>query len=129
MPEMPEVESLARFLTEEARGRTVERAELASLSALKTYEPPLSALVGETVGDVGRQGKYLLMHIGELILGMHLARGGWIQWRSSLTANRGKPAKGPLALRVGLDNGTGFDVTEQGKEKRLALWVVRDPNE
>ena len=56
---------------------------------------------------------------------MHLARGGWVQWREQLAAGRPKLGKGPLALRVGLDNGSGFDITEQGTEKRLAIWVVR----
>lgn len=127
MPELPEVEALARFLTEKCQGRSVVRAELASLSALKTFDPPLSALVGEPVGVVARRGKYMLMPIGSLTLVMHLARGGWIQWRDTLTALRPRPGKGPLALRMGLDDGAGFDVTEQGTEKRLALWVVRDP--
>ena len=129
MPEMPEVESLAQFLTSEAGGQVVTRAELASLSALKTYDPPLSAIVGSTVGHVDRKGKFLLLHIGELILGMHLARGGWVQWRPVLSAIKPKPAKGPLALRIGLDGGAGFDVTEQGKEKRLAIWVVRNADD
>ncbi len=125
MPELPEVESLARFLTERAGGHVVTRAELASLSALKTYAPPLAALVGTTVTGGGRRGKYLLMATAELTLALHLARGGWVQWREQLTPARPKPGKGPLALRLGLDSGAGFDVTEQGTEKRLALWVVR----
>jgi len=130
VPELPEVESLARFLTARVGGRTVTRAELASLSALKTYDPPLSAVVGSTVTGVGRIGKYLLINVTgatPLVVALHLARGGWVQWRESLTANRPKPGKGPLALRVGLDDGSGFDVTEQGTEKRLAIWVVHDP--
>jgi formamidopyrimidine-DNA glycosylase len=132
VPELPEVESLARFLTTRIKGRTVTRAELASLSALKTYDPPLSAVVGSTVTGVGRTGKYLLINVtgaAPLIVALHLARGGWVQWRETLTPNRPKPGKGPLALRVGLDDGSGFDVTEQGTEKRLAIWVVRDPAE
>jgi formamidopyrimidine-DNA glycosylase len=132
VPELPEVESLARFLTTRIEGRTVTRAELASLSALKTYDPPLSAVVGSTVTGVGRTGKYLLINVtgaAPLIVALHLARGGWVQWRETLTPNRPKPGKGPLALRVGLDDGSGFDVTEQGTEKRLAIWVVRDPAE
>ena len=44
MPELPEVESLARFLAEQAAGRTVERAEVAAFAALKTFDPPLDAL-------------------------------------------------------------------------------------
>jgi formamidopyrimidine-DNA glycosylase len=132
VPELPEVESLALFLTTRIEGRTVTRAELASLSALKTYDPPLSAVVGSTVTGVGRTGKYLLINVtgaAPLIVALHLARGGWVQWRETLTPNRPKPGKGPLALRVGLDDGSGFDVTEQGTEKRLAIWVVHDPAE
>jgi formamidopyrimidine-DNA glycosylase len=126
VPELPEVESLARFLGERTAGRTVTRAELGSLSALKTYDPPLSALIGRTVTGTGRRGKYLFIELGDVILVTHLARGGWVQWRDALTTARAKPGKGPLALRLGLDDGSGFDVTEQGTEKRLALWVVRD---
>ena len=129
MPELPEVESLARFLSERAVGRTVTRAELGSLSALKTYDPPLSTLVGRTVTGTGRRGKYLSLELGGVSLVMHLARGGWLQWREALTATRAKPGKGPLALRLGFDDGSGFDVTEQGTEKRLALWVVHDAAE
>ena len=126
MPELPEVESLARFLAERATGRTVTRAELGSLSALKTYDPPLSDLVGRTVTGTARRGKYLALDFGGLALVTHLARGGWLQWRDALTTARAKPGKGPLALRLGFDDGSGFDITEQGTEKRLALWVVRD---
>jgi formamidopyrimidine-DNA glycosylase len=129
MPELPEVESLSQFLGERLSGLTVVRAELASLAALKTYDPPLSALVGGKVTGTARQGKYLMLTIGDLVLVMHLARGGWVQWRAELTPARAKPGKGPLALRMGLDDGSGFDVTEQGTEKRLALWVVHDPSE
>ncbi|HVM66346.1 MAG TPA: DNA-formamidopyrimidine glycosylase family protein [Acidimicrobiales bacterium] len=129
MPELPEVEALSQFLGDHLRGRTVARAELASLSALKTFDPPLSALVGREVTGTGRRGKHLILDIGGLALVLHLARGGWVQWRPELTAARAKPGKGPLALRMGFDDRSGFDVTEQGTEKRLAIWVVRDPSE
>lgn len=129
MPELPEVESLARFLTEQAEGRTIERVEVAALSALKTVDPPISALKDQTVGQVSRRGKYLCMATTGPWLVLHLARGGWVQWRDTLSPARVKMGKGPLALRVGLSGGSGFDVTEAGTEKRLALWVVEDPHE
>jgi formamidopyrimidine-DNA glycosylase len=125
VPELPEVEALARFLTEQAGGRKVERVQLAAFSALKTFDPPLDALVGRQLSEVGRVGKYLTFDLDGLWLVLHLARGGWIQWREQLAAGRPKLGKGPLALRVGFDGGAGFDVTEQGTEKRLAIWVVR----
>ena len=129
MPELPEVEALAGFLREHCAGQRIVRAEVAALSALKTFDPPVDALVGETVGDVRRTGKYLAFSAGEAWLVIHLARGGWLQWREKVPPARARPGKGPLALRVGLSSGAGFDVTEQGTEKRLALWVVRDPSE
>ncbi len=127
MPELPEVEALALFVSEQAGGTSVERAELGSLSALKTYTPPLDALVGHTVAGAQRRGKYLCIQAGDLWLVTHLARAGWLHWRDPAPPARARPGKGPLALRVGLSSGAGFDLTEQGTEKRLAVWVVNDP--
>jgi formamidopyrimidine-DNA glycosylase len=130
MPELPEVEALARFLDDRARGRIVERAEVATFSALKTYDPPLDALQGRTLEGAGRRGKYLSLSFeGGLYLVLHLARGGWVQWRDQLSTGRVNAGKGPLALRVRFADGAGFDVTEMGTEKRLAAWVVRAPEE
>jgi formamidopyrimidine-DNA glycosylase len=126
VPELPEVESLARFLTAKAGGRRIERVDLCAISALKTFDPPLDAIVGRTVAGCGRRGKYLLFDLGpDLVLAAHLARGGWVQWREVLKPGRLKPGRGPMALRVGLEGGAGFDLTEAGTEKRLAVWVVR----
>lgn len=126
MPELPEVDALVRFLDEHCRDRRVERAEIAALSALKTYAPPIESLVGSTVTAVTRRGKYLVLRAGENWLVLHLARGGWVQWREKTPAARARPGRGPLALRVGLSDGSGFDVTEQGTEKRLAIWIVAE---
>jgi formamidopyrimidine-DNA glycosylase len=127
VPELPEVEALARFLAARAGGTTIERADLATFSALKTFDPPLSAVVGRGIVGTQRWGKYLGLDLGGLWLVMHLARGGWVHWREQLPAGRPKLGKGPLALRVALDSGSGFDVTEQGTEKRLAIWIVVSP--
>ena len=129
MPELPEVEALARFLAEQATGHTITRVELAAISALKTYDPPLDALVGLTISGCGRRGKYLLLGIDPFTMVIHLARGGWVKWRDALGPTAARPKKGPLALRVGVDGGAGFEVTEMGTEKRLAVWVVKDPLE
>lgn len=128
MPELPEVEALARFVTEQAAGTTIERVDVAALSALKTFDPPVSSLVGRQVLGCERRGKYLCIEVsGGLWLVAHLALGGWLQWRQEAPATRPRLGRGPLALRVGLSGGQGFDITEQGTEKRLAIWVVSDP--
>jgi formamidopyrimidine-DNA glycosylase len=129
VPELPEVEALTRFLAERGAGRRVTRCELASFSALKTVSPPLTALEGSTLRSCTRRGKYLCFDVDGPWLVIHLARGGWVKWYDHLPATTARPGKGPLALRVGLDDGSGFDVTEMGTEKRLALWAVHDPEE
>lgn len=132
MPELPEVESLARFLTEQTKGKLVSRAEVAAFAALKTFDPPLDGLVGRRAGPWERRGKFLCLPADgtdRVWLVLHLARGGWVQWRESLAPGRAKPTKGPLALRLGFDDGTGLEITEMGTEKRLAAYVVRQPSD
>ena len=137
MPELPEVEALAVFLREHASGRVVARAEAASFAALKTFDPPLSALSGRTVTEVSRHGKFLDLRCasgagagagsGDLHLVMHLARAGWLRWRTDIPDKPLRPGKSPLAFRLVLEDGTGFDLTEAGTQKRLAVYLVRDP--
>ncbi|HSP65740.1 MAG TPA: DNA-formamidopyrimidine glycosylase family protein, partial [Candidatus Deferrimicrobium sp.] len=126
MPELPEVSALAGGLTDRMRGRTVAAARLRSVGALKTYDPPLQALVGLTVDGWTRHGKFLDMSAGDLHLIVHLARAGWIRWRDRVTEAR-STLRGPLALQLELEGGCGIDITEQGTEHRLALSVVRQP--
>lgn len=132
MPELPEVESLSRFLGERLVGRSVARVYPVSIHALKTYDPPLTALEGRAFDEVRRHGKFLDLRVGGLHLVMHLARAGWVRWSDRLPEAPPRPGKGPLALRVRLgepDDGEGFEVTEAGTQKHLAVYVVRDPLE
>jgi len=126
MPELPEVEALAVFLRARARGHVIARAEAASFAVLKTFDPPLSALTGLAVGEVGRHGKFLDLSCGDLHLVIHLARAGWLRWRDDLPDKPVRPGKSPLAFRLALDDGSGFDLTEAGTQKRLAVYLVRD---
>ena len=107
---------------------SIARVELTAFSALKTYDPPLSALHGLEVdgGDPARQ-----VH--------RLSSAGACTWCSTWPGPAGcagrtrcpttpaKPGKGPLALRVRLDDGSGFDLTEAGTQRKLAVHVVDDP--
>jgi formamidopyrimidine-DNA glycosylase len=130
MPELPEVEALARDLRERLADRAIVRVDLAAFSALKTYDPPLSALHGTLVDDVNRHGKFLDIHASGLHLVMHLARAGWVRWRQTVPDTPPRPSnKSPMAARIVLDNDTGLDITEAGTKKSLALYVVRDPTE
>ncbi|MEV4621821.1 DNA-formamidopyrimidine glycosylase family protein [Asanoa sp. NPDC049573] len=129
MPELPEVEALAAYLRDRAVGRRVERLEVAAISALKTYDPPPSAVAGKEIIGAGRHGKYLdVFFEGGLHLLVHLSRAGWLHYRETFPSNTPlKPGKGPIALRVRLDDGSGFDLTEAGTQKRLSAYLVTDP--
>lgn len=130
MPELPEIEALADHLRRHAVGLPVGRVDVSALSVLKTFDPPPTALHGQTVTAAHRWGKYLGLQAGELHLITHLSRAGWLRWSEKLAAAPLKPGKGPIALRVHLGvpgDGPGFDLTEAGTQKRLAVWLVRDP--
>jgi len=134
MPEMPETEALARFLTERAAGRRFERVRQLSVSALKTVDPPLPALEGRTVVSATRYGKLVGIATegpdgpagGLLHLVVHFALAGWLRWYDELPSTPVKPG-GYINLRLLLDDGAGFDLTEAGKRHALAAYVVRDP--
>ncbi|WP_132993169.1 Fpg/Nei family DNA glycosylase [Gordonia zhaorongruii] len=141
MPELPEVTAIAVYLDSVMAGLPIRRVDVASLSVLKTADPPYTALPGRTVSVVDRIGKYLVIRTApgpdtsadepEIDLVIHLSKAGWVRWSSALSQTPPRPGgKGPIALRVhcGLP-GEGFDVTEAGTQKRLAAWIVRDPAE
>lgn len=140
MPELPEVEALADHLRRHAVGLTIGRIDVSAFSVLKTFDPPISALHGQTVTGADRWGKYLGLQAGGLHLITHLSRAGWLRWSDKLAAAPLKPGKGPIALRVHLGvpgaagsdvaagaAPVGFDLTEAGTQKRLAVWLVDDP--
>lgn len=130
MPELPEVEALTHDLARRLADRAIARVDVPAFSALKSYDPPLSAIHGAFVDGVSRHGKFLDIEAGGLHLIVHLARAGWIRWKAEQPTLPAKPnAKSPLAVRIILDDGSGLDITEAGTRKSLALYLVRDPAE
>jgi formamidopyrimidine-DNA glycosylase len=132
VPELPEIEALVDHLRRHAVGSTVGRVDVGALSVLKTFDPPTSALHGQSVTGAHRWGKYLGLQAGQLFLIAHLSRAGWLRWSDKLAAAPLRPGKGPIALRVHLGTpgeAPGFDLTEAGTQKRLAVWLVDDPQQ
>ena len=129
MPELPEVQSLVTFLEEHVVGRVVARVDVPGIHVLKTYDPPPTALAGLEVTGATRHGKFLDIDVSGLHLVTHLARAGWLHWRPQLPPAPPRMGKGPIGVRVHLDDESGFDLTEAGTKKGLAVYVVRDPNE
>ena len=133
MPELPEVEALAADLRGRLQDRAITKIHLAQFSALKTFDPPLSALEGTLVDGVTRHGKFLDIEASGVHLVLHLARAGWVRWRDEVPSLPPKPSpRSTLAARVvlddaGLDSPAGLDITEAGTKKSLAIYVVTDP--
>ncbi|WP_024288795.1 Fpg/Nei family DNA glycosylase [Cellulomonas sp. KRMCY2] len=130
MPELPEVEALVQFLGERATGHVIAQVSIGAISALKTFSPAASDLVGRTVTGTQRHGKWidLATDPGPHLV-VHLARAGWLRWYEQAPTTPVRPGRSPLALRVLLDDGSGFDLTEAGTRKRLAVHVVADPRD
>ena len=121
---------MADYLRQHAVGLPVGRIDVSAFSVLKTFDPPPTALYGQTVTGASRWGKYLGLDVGDLHLITHLSRAGWLRWSDKLAPAPLKPGKGPIALRVHLGTpgeAPGFDLTEAGTQKRLAVWLVDDP--
>ncbi|MFB8893954.1 MULTISPECIES: Fpg/Nei family DNA glycosylase [Microbacterium] len=130
MPEMPEVQGLVDYLGGRLAGRRITKARVSAISALKTYDPPIETLEGATVTAASRHGKFVdLATDGGTHLVFHLAKAGWLRWYDALPSTIIRPGKTPIALRVGFDDDSGFDLTEAGTKKSLAVYVVRDPAE
>jgi formamidopyrimidine-DNA glycosylase len=98
VPELPEVEALARFLAERTVGRVVASVTVGSISALKTYAPAPAELAGRTVTGVTPHGTWLdlaTQHGPHLLA--HLSRAGWLRWYDVAPATPVRPGKSPIA--------------------------------
>lgn len=129
MPELPEVAALASSLDGRLRGQVIASGHLVSFSALKTFRVPLEALAGLEIERVNRHGKFIDVEAQGIHLVFHLARAGWVAWHDTAPKVPARPGKSGLALRVVLDGGAGFSLTEAGTQKHLAIYVVEDPAE
>ncbi len=136
MPELPEVQGLVDFLRERITGAYVAAVEVASITVLKTFDPPPQSLQGLPVTGVDRYGKWIVLHLDGVHLAVHLAKAGWLRWSDGLPPAPARPGKSPIALRVRLDGALtdrpvagrlpGFDLTEAGTRKKLAVHIVRE---
>jgi formamidopyrimidine-DNA glycosylase len=100
VPELPEVEITARRLSTALAGAEVESALAPGVATLKTFDPPLDALAGQTIAGVGRVGKMLRVDFsGELSLLVHLMSAGRLQLfdkRASMKDRRSR-----ILIRIG----------------------------
>jgi formamidopyrimidine-DNA glycosylase len=121
MPELPEVEITARVLDAALKGARIESARAPGINALKTFDPPLSALEGERIAAVRRRGKHLIVEVDgpaqRLVLLIHLMSAGRLQLYDRPAGPRDRTSR----LLVGLDDGRELRLREFGSKQ--AAWV------
>jgi formamidopyrimidine-DNA glycosylase len=121
MPELPEVEITARRLDAALRGARVESALAPGINALKTFDPPLSALAGREISGVGRRGKHLVVEIDgptdPLVLLIHLMSAGRLQ----LFDKRAGPRDRTSRVLVRIEGGRELRLREFGSKQ--AAWA------
>jgi formamidopyrimidine-DNA glycosylase len=122
LPELPEVEAWRRQLDPLVRRSPVEQAGPAHIATLKTFDPPLQALEGESLHGVERRAKRFLLPAcdGELVLLVHLMSAGRLKY----VPQGGKGAKTPV-FRLRFADGGELQLTEAGSKKRAGVWLLR----
>jgi formamidopyrimidine-DNA glycosylase len=122
MPELPEVEITARRISEAVAGSTVESALAPGINALKSFDPPLSALEGALITGVRRRGKLFLVEFdNELILLVHLMSAGRLQLFDTRASLRDRSSR--LLLR--LQDGRELRLREFGTRQRAWVKLLR----
>jgi formamidopyrimidine-DNA glycosylase len=118
MPELPEMEIVARRLGAALPGETIESALAPGINALKTFDPPLHALDGRTFTGVRRRGKLLLLDLDEdLVVMLHLMSAGRLQLAEKRASLKDRTSR--LLLR--LPGGRELRMREFGSKQ--AAWV------
>ncbi len=97
------MEIVARRLDSVLPGETIESAMTPGLNALKTFDPPFSAIDGATFSGVRRRGKLLLLDLdtpahGPLVLLTHLMSAGRMQLFGKRASMRDRTSRVLLRL-------------------------------
>ncbi len=118
MPELPEVEITARRIGAAAAGHLVESALTPGINALRSFDPPLSAIEGVEIVGIDRRGKlFMVRFANDLTMLIHLMSAGRLQLFDTRASLRDRSSR--LLLR--LDDGRELRLREFGTKQ--AAWV------
>jgi formamidopyrimidine-DNA glycosylase len=122
MPELPEVEITARRIGAAVAGARIESVMAPGVNALKTYDPPLSALDGRIIQGVRRRGKLFVAEVeDELAIVIHLMSAGRLQLFETRASLRDKASR----LLVRLEDGRELRLREFGTKQRAWVKLLR----
>jgi formamidopyrimidine-DNA glycosylase len=122
MPELPEVEITARLIGGAATGARVTSAMAPGVNALKTFDPPLSALEGLVIQGVSRRGKLFLIEFEQdLTAVVHLMSAGRLQLFDTPASLRDRTSR--VLFRLG--DGRQLRLREFGTKQRAWVKLLR----
>jgi formamidopyrimidine-DNA glycosylase len=140
MPELPEVEITIRRLDAAVREAEVESALAPGMNVMKTFEPPLEALIGREVAGVERIGKMLVVRFslgrpsgdapagdagglppGELSLLIHLMSAGRLRVFEKRASSKDRASR--VLIRLG--DGRELRLREFGTKQRAWAKLLR----
>jgi formamidopyrimidine-DNA glycosylase len=123
MPELPEVEIVARRLNTSLSGASVESVLAPGMNVMKTFDPPLEALAGREVTGVRRVGKMPVVEFGDLALLIHLMSAGRLRIFDKRASKKDRASR----VLVRLDDGRELRLREFGtKQRALAKLLPAD---
>jgi formamidopyrimidine-DNA glycosylase len=124
MPELPEVEITARRLDQALAGARIESVLAPGINALRTFDPPLTALAGRKINAVRRRGKHLIIEVeGSLALLIHLMSAGRLQLYDKLAGPRDRTSRLLVRVRVGGEEGQEAELRLREFGSKQAAWV------
>jgi formamidopyrimidine-DNA glycosylase len=123
MPELPEVEITARRLGAAVRGTGVESVLAPGMNVMKTFDPPLEALVGREVSGVRRIGKMPVVEFGDLALLIHLMSAGRLRLFDKRASLKDRASR----VLVRLEDGRELRLREFGTKQRA--WAKLLPSD
>jgi formamidopyrimidine-DNA glycosylase len=124
MPELPDILSYLAALRPRIVGQPLTRIMVKSPFLVRTVEPDLYSLAGQTILDLSRIGKRIVWHFAdELFLVFHLMIAGRFHWKKPGLAPRGKHDLAAFSFPAGT-----LMLTEASQKKRASLHVVRGRN-
>ncbi len=115
------MQALAERLDDVVGGHVLAGYQPIGFAGLKTVTPPPEALVGHTLEQVGRRGKYLVgaFDDGNRLL-IHLSQAGRVDLEDPPKQTRGKGG----VVRFRFEDAPAVFLREWGTERKAAWWVL-----
>jgi formamidopyrimidine-DNA glycosylase len=121
MPELPDISAYISALEARVLGQPLQQARIASAFLLRTAQPPLSSVEGQTVRELRRIGKRIAFRFdGNLWLVLHLMIAGRLHWRAAGAKLAGRNALAAFDFLAG-----SLVLTEAGSKRRASLYLVQ----